>query len=107
MNKQVSYRAVTFFVLLFVIGALLGGAVLWWRVSENNARVQEAKARQAQAQVAIEEMQPEIIVARSQANINNVVAVGNLKDSAMIVVLCIVLLKDLSYAKIRIGSQSG
>jgi len=94
-----------FFVLLFTIGALLGGAVLWWRVSDNNARIQEAKALQAQARVEIEEAQPEIIVARSQANINNVVAVGNLKDSAMIVVLCILLLKDVNYAKLRIRSQ--
>lgn len=58
------------------------------RITEATARIEEAKAQQ----IAV---QPEIIVARSQANINNSVALTNVKDSALLVVLVIMIAKSL------------
>ena len=102
-KNRFTYRLVMFFVLLFIIGVVVGGAVLALRLSENNARVQEAKALQAQAQVAIEEIKPDVIVARSQANINNVVALSTLKDSALIILLIILVAKDIYNGKVQSG----
>jgi hypothetical protein len=98
-ENRVNYRILSFFVLLTLIGAIALVGVLWWRISDNNARVAEARALQSQAQAEIEKIKPDIIVARSQANINNSLAVTSIKDSALIILVIIFLIKESTYAK--------
>ena len=97
MNRN--QGALWFFVLLMVIGLVAGTGVLILKVSNNEAKIEDARARQALAAAQVAEAQPDIIVARSQANINNSVAMTNLKDGALLVVVVIMLLKDKKYER--------
>lgn len=94
MNESKRTGFYIFVFLILIVATILGTTALVWQS-------QVAKARQLEARAQIAEAQPDIIVARSQANINNAVALGTLKDAGLIIVLVIVIVKDLVHANVQ------
>lgn len=94
MSDHHKSRIIIFFSLFLIVVTILGvGAVIW--------QTELAKARQLEAQAQISEAQPDIIVARSQANINNAAAITILKDNGLVIVAVIIIVKDLvGYARL-------